>query len=189
MLMLVTGVALTGWNWISHYRKAGREQDAFIAAIHALGGTVSSDIGGHPWFPVRTGHFVSFNGPSLRDKDLAHLSTFPAAKSVFRGDFRSSPVTDAGLAHLAKWTGMRVLYLDRSPITDRGIRNFARAKTGGLNTLRVAECRGITDGSIDDLLSLTPHYLAIDGTSITPAGTATLRAHVGPRSPRTNNDP
>jgi hypothetical protein len=189
VLVLFCGVALTGWNWISPYRKARREQDAFIAAVEALGGTVVSSTYGPSWFPVRHGHHVSFHRTPLGDKELAYLSTFPAAKSVVSCDLSSTLVTDAGLAHLANWSVMRSLYLHHCPITDRGISEFARVKTGGLGNLHVPGCRGITDASVDDLLRLAPDILEIGGTSITPSGAAMLQAHVWPRLPGYESDP
>jgi hypothetical protein len=184
VLVLVCGVALTGWNWISPYREARREQDPFIAAIEALGGTVTSSRYGPSWYAVRFGHSVSFSGRPLRDKDVAYLSTFPAAKSVFVCDMSSSLVTDAGLAHLAKWSQIGALRLDGCRITDEGISDFARVKMDGLISLHVVDCPGITDGSVDDLLKLAPDVLEIHGTSITPSGAARLEEHVWPRLPR-----
>ncbi len=128
VLVLLTGVTLTGWNSISPYHKAQREQDAFIAAIEALGGSVRSDTFGPSWFPVRTVYSVSFNGRPLRDKDLAYLSKFPAPKPPFSCDLSASLVTDAGLPHLAKWTTMESLTLDGCQITDRGIRELRERK-------------------------------------------------------------
>lgn len=162
LLVLLTGVTVTAWNWICR-----REQDRFIAAIEALGGQVTSDTFGPPWFPMRTVHSVFFSGRPLRDQDLAYLCKLRAPESPFRCDLSSSLVTDAGLPHLAKWTALDSLTLDRCQITDQGIREFARAKTGRLTFLSVVDCRGITDASLDDLLKLAPYNLEIQGTSIT----------------------
>lgn len=189
VLVLLCGVALTGWNWISPYHKARREQAAFIAAIEGLGGTVVSANYGPSWFPVQTAHVVSYNRQPLGDKDLAYLSTFPAAQFVIHCDLSSTLVTDACLAHLAKWSRIRDLRLDHCWITDRGISEFARVKTGGLGNLHVVDCRGITDGSVEDLLRLAPDILEIGGTSITPSGAGMLQAHVWPRLPGYESDP
>lgn len=189
VLVLLCGVALTGWNWISPYRKARQEKDALIAAIEALGGTVTSSTYGPSWYPVRVANNISFNGQPLRDRDLANLSTFPAAKSVVSCDLSSTLVTDSGLAHLGKWPVLQYLRLDCCCITDQGINEFARVKTGGLGNLHVVDCRGITDSSVDDLLRLAPDILEIHGTSITPSGAAKLQAHVWPRLPGYETDP
>ena len=189
VLVVLCGAALTGLNWISPYRKARHEQAEFIAAIEALGGTVASATYGPSWYPVQTAHVVSFNRQPLGDKDLAYLSTFPAAQFVIHCDLSSTLVTDARLAHLATCSRMQHLRLDRCWITDRGIREFARLKTGGLGSLHVVDCRGITDASVDDLLNLTSGLLIIDGTSISPSGMAKVHAHLRVRLPGTKWDP
>ena len=83
VLVLFCGVALTGLELDQSYRKArankmrlSRRSKPWAAASYRLPTA-------RPGFPCSTGHYVSFNGQPLRDKDLAYLSTFPAAKSVF----------------------------------------------------------------------------------------------------------
>ncbi len=160
----------------------------------AIGGV---DAGGKGIVEIRTGKATM--GENSRDSTTAAPSIGPAA-SVFgpliertvmrtaRTDaelahvdstvdgiiLRNAKVTDTGLARLASFSRLRLLWLDDTPISDAGLKNLA-----GLNGLRDLSLgrTGVTDSGLKQLAGLKQlESLSLSGDNITDAGLEHLKA-------------
>lgn len=74
--------------------------------------------------------------------------------------------------------GLTTLDLSFCPLTDHGLAAVARLTD--LEVLDVSDCPGITDASVEVLCSLTKlDFLGLGGTGLSPEGVGRLREHVG----------
>ncbi|HVK11793.1 MAG TPA: hypothetical protein VM597_23675 [Gemmataceae bacterium] len=110
------------------------------------------------------------NRAQIPDKLLKLLAEFPKLEAV---DFRSSGVTDEGLAHLKGLKGLRRLYLGRTDVTDEGLKHIAGLT--GLESLILSESK-VTDAGLKQVAGLKKlTNLEISGTAVTDAGLKELK--------------
>lgn len=156
MLVIVSVSCVVLAVWVVSTERRRRD----IGAIEALGGTV---------------RYVGNDGKS---------KSFPAAflrrwlppvyfDQVELVDLSGSSVTDAGLAHLERLSGLEELYLDSTQITDDGL-----AHLEGLTALQclILDDTQITDAGLGHLKGLTAlKCLVLANTQVTDAGLAHLQ--------------
>jgi Leucine Rich repeats (2 copies)/Leucine Rich repeat len=102
----------------------------------------------------------------VNDAGLACLEGLSNLESLMlRG---RNDVTDAGVAHLARMTSLKGLYLENSQITDAGLASVSGLT--GLETLNLARTQ-IGDGGLAHLDGLTRlEKLGLENTGVTDAG-------------------
>jgi Leucine-rich repeat (LRR) protein len=141
--------------------------------------------------------FAHLSDPAITDDDLATLVYLPNTREVFIGaTLQESKVSDKGLAHLQHLKDLRCLYingaqmtdnsvaiirrlshleelyLDRTAVTDVGLRHLSAIK---VRHLSLADTR-ITDEGLETLASMPQlEVLNISGTQITDAGLRRLQ--------------
>ena len=118
-------------------------------------------------------NFSTFNMPDskLTDKGLATIGTFTGLSHLVIPSH--SGITDAGISKLMGIKFLNILNLTRTNITDASMPFIAQNKH--LNKLFLSYT-GITDAAIPTLSNLSLQRLDIQGTAITPAGVAQLKA-------------
>ena len=115
---------------------------------------------------------ISFNSgvTDLGLQRLPELNRFPSLKTV---NFLSTPMTDAGLEHLANLPQLEALYLTSGKITDSGLVHLQK-----LPRLKELSLEGskITDAGLAHLQALSGlERLRFNGTPITDAGLEHLK--------------
>ena len=88
---------------------------------------------------------VYLQNTPITDAGLVHLAGLTNLQTL---SLRDTPVTDAGLVHLAGLTNLEHLNLDNTQITDAGLVHLA-----GLTNLEVLQLIGtqVTDGGVAEL--------------------------------------
>jgi hypothetical protein len=165
LLILFFGLGL---GWLGRAVHRANEQRRAVAAVRKSGGMVLYD---HQFSAPRGRPNPSGWGwvPTwLRDRlgdDFFH-----DVKTV---QFFSRPVTDDDLAPLATFDRLEELSISGSPITDAGLRHIAGL--GELRTVSLFDDRGLTDAGVAHLAGLTKlRTLALDNAGLTDAGLAHL---------------
>lgn len=118
-------------------------------------------------------HVERLAGPTLSDEDLEYLSQRTSVNELDLGD--NSFVTDEGMRHVAKIKGLQKLYLNRTNITDAGIRQLRKtpltyinlwetqigdkslgyiAEMGSMKQLQIKNCSRVTDAGVAKLAPL-----------------------------------
>jgi hypothetical protein len=83
-------------------------------------------------------------------------------------------VTDDDLAALKDWTSLTNLSLRRTKVTDAGLAHVE--KLTGLNYLTITGLPGVTDQGLDHLTGLKKlKRIGLQDTAVTPAGIAKLK--------------
>jgi hypothetical protein len=67
---------------------------------------------------------LQFKSTKITDAGLAHLKRLPQLRSV---SLENAAITDAGLAHLKALTGLEDLSLKGTGVTDAGVLEFQKA--------------------------------------------------------------
>ena len=104
-------------------------------------------------FPRLTSLTLS-GGGLITDAGLAHLPRLTGLTSLDLS--RCDRITDAGLEHLGQLTGLTSLNLSCRNITDAGVAHLARLNGLTSLTLRLSECRHITDAGVAHLRDFLP---------------------------------
>lgn len=185
--MVLTLAVGAGIGWVAHRAKVQREA---VAAIEAAGGSVRYDFqrssGGPPsapgkrsWFAWLVDHVgvdyvaspvairVDHEPHGFDDAVMAQVGRLERLEEL---DFISpfSPVTDAGMAHLAGLTRLKSLHLASPAITDDGLAHLAGLVD--LETLLISELP-ITSVGLRHLAGLRKlNRLALHGTRVRDLG-------------------
>ncbi len=120
-----------------------QKQDAAVAAIRKLGGTVTFDeknpakplvavdLSLLPGIDAGLAHLKGLTSlqdlylpPNMTDAGLEHLKGLTSLETLGLG---RPNVTDAGLEHLKGLTSLRTLYLDAAKVTDGGMKGLQSA--------------------------------------------------------------
>jgi hypothetical protein len=118
---------------------------------------------------------ILLHTPNITAGGMAALETFPALTTLWLVDIMDNSVTDQWLAHVARVSGLKTLFLAVAGVTDDGFAPFAGHPA--LEYLAL-HCHGLTDaclpaiGAITGLKKLAGH--SYDG-KITKEGIAELR--------------
>jgi Leucine Rich repeat len=157
------------------------DQEAAVAAVKRLGGTVMYDYQRPD--PTKPKVFdpkarpkdpdgfhrvilVSLRDTKASDDDLKALAKLPAVENL---DLSNTPVSGAGLAQLRELRALRHLYLSNTRMDDAGLEHLA-----GLTKLQSLLLDGtrVTDRGIKHLAGLTDldEWLGLDGTGVTDDG-------------------
>jgi len=111
---------------------------------------------------------INLENRPIVDADLARLKDFRGVVL----SLRSTPVSDAGLAHLAGLSNLLTLILDDTKITDAG---FVHLKGLGLESIQISG-ENITDAALMQLSEIsTLKRLSLDDTKVTDEGLLSLR--------------
>jgi internalin A len=115
---------------------------------------------------------LSFITTPVNDAGLAHLRDLSDLESLMlRG---CTGFSDAGLVHLERMVGLKGLYLDDAKVTDAGLahlRGMARLEFLGLDRA------GVTDAGLVHLDGMSRlRFLNLRGTRVTDAGLTRLKA-------------
>jgi len=153
LILLALGVTATVAN-----------EDA-LKAIRASGGTVTAM--GSEWV-------IGFEhgGRDLDDRGLEAVAELGA--TVRSLNLRDTKITDAGLKHLATFSGLRRLHLERTAIGDAGLVHLAK-----LDKLEVLNLYGTktSDAGLEKLMGLRRlRQLFVWQTEVTDAGCRRLQA-------------
>jgi hypothetical protein len=137
-------------GWLVYERNIVRERTVAILAIQDLGGTLKFD---------RTQSFRNWVRQLLGDKTPGE---------VVEVNMQAAKIRDADLAHVARMTKLKQLYLYNSPITDRGMTHLA-----GLKELKGLRLDGtqVTDFGLLHLANLQRlEHLDLYNTQVTNDG-------------------
>lgn len=122
--------------------------------------------------------FRELEPDQIDDSHLATLAGLEEGLEVFSSlDLSGSKVTDSGLEHLVKFTGLRELHLNNVAITAAGLASVAKVETLESLSLAGAPHRGTGLTSFDDGLAQLEqmHHLRelnLTGVNLTDAGLA-----------------
>jgi hypothetical protein len=156
MVVIVSVLCLRLSWWVI----AAERQRRAVAAIEEFGGNVD--------------YFQNYN--QAMGVPLALLRRWlPPVYSCEVGYARldKTQITDAGLAHLQRLTGLHILYLWNTQITDKGLTHLQGLT--GLDTLYLQNTH-VTGAGLADLQGLTNlRALHLDGTQVTDPGLAYLQ--------------
>ena len=142
------------------------EQEAAIAALEALGGSVrviaanTSDLEAA----------FHLSGTELTDEGLVHLTYLPDLRWL---NLRGTKVTDAGMATLAQCAGLTRLHLEKTGVGDAGLEQLK-----SLPELEYLNLYGtpVTDGGLAHLAEIkTLKKLYLWQSQVTAEGVARLR--------------
>lgn len=110
----------------------------------------------------------------VKDADLEPLAAF-GPDDVYQVNLRGTMITDAGLAHLSKLTGLERLHLERTKVTDAGLAHLKDLKQVAYLNLYGAEA--ITDAAAEHLTELRGlKKLYLWQTKVTDDGQAVIQA-------------
>ena len=116
----------------------------------------------------------SFDDTPITDASLKVLGAMPNIQGLTLSRTR---ITDAGLAYLAGLTNLNSLSVGSDHLTDAATPALARLTS--LERLNLSENPALTDAGLPPLRALTGlRQLRLEGTGITPAGAAALRAAI-----------
>ncbi len=121
--------------------------------------------------------WYSFAATDLTDDGLRKWSQFPNAAKVWFLSVNSARVTDAGLAHLQRFAGVRMLGLGQMKLTDDSLKHLA-----GLTELSqlFLQLTPVGDKGLIHLTKLPRlKRLSLNGTKVTNAGLETLGQMAG----------
>lgn len=189
VLMLLAAGML---GWLRHHFNRIAEEQAAVAAIQELGGSVSrSQTGeeldqsgkvvqrpaGPQWLRNLFGDglfdnidSIAYRGPHCLEV-LGHLDN---VRGLRRLSLTGTSVSDESLAHLTRFTNLRGLGLDSASITDAGLGQLEAL--GNLEELRLRNT-AISDQCVESLLKLRRlESLDVSGTHLTEEGMRRLRA-------------
>ncbi|MEK6247091.1 MAG: discoidin domain-containing protein [Planctomycetales bacterium] len=142
------------------------DEQAAIAKIHELGGTVRSVAANDDSKDVD----FHLSGTELTDEGLNQVAQL---KNVVWLNLKDTAITDAGLKYLAGLTGLKKLHLERTAVSDAGL-----AHLKGLNDLEYLNLYGtkVTDAGVDHLASLKNlKHLYLWKSKVTEDGAEKLR--------------
>jgi hypothetical protein len=177
--LVVTAICVALTYWVIPAEKQRRA----VAAIEAVGGhaeyfepqanrlTFVEPIL-RRWLPASYFDGVQMVGLYGRGNDtlLAHLESLTGLEVL---DLDHSNVTDIGLAHLQGQTGLKELYLSETAITDAALTRLQPLKH--LQVLNLGQTL-ITDSGLSDLRGLSDlQYLDLSGTQVTDEGLVNLQ--------------
>ena len=116
LVLVVSGFAVAAWS-------RERSERTVVALIEANGGTVQR-VG---WFDPRIWHWqgvekVKLRGTGTDSGMLGSLQHLPALRSL---DLADTPFRDQDLSHLLRCAGLTKIRLDRTAITDAGLKQIA----------------------------------------------------------------
>lgn len=139
------------------------QRNTDIARIEDLGGHIGRE-GNDPNAPVTSIDLSRCQ--SLKDDDMRILSSFPELTEL---QLHGSPITDAGLKHVAVLTKLTYLGLiNAQKITDAGMKELAGLQN--LEELRIGNT-GISDAGLKDLAQLKSlKMVGLLGTPMTEEG-------------------
>ena len=110
----------------------------------------------------------------VKDVDLEPLAAF-GPDDVYQINLRGTMITDAGLAHLSKLTGLERLHLERTNLTNAGLAHVKGLEQ--LAYLNLYATPAISDGCVDHLKHLTGlRKLFLWQTKVTDAGEEAIKA-------------
>jgi Leucine Rich repeat len=108
---------------------------------------------------------VDFFSLPVSDADLKHLAKFPGLKELYLG---STDVTDAGIKELGALKELDTLYLSSTKVTDTALKDLARLKN--LKTLMLS-FTGVTDTGLQELAGLKQlEVVSLFRTDVTDSG-------------------
>ncbi|HEV3004745.1 MAG TPA: hypothetical protein VGX78_09800, partial [Pirellulales bacterium] len=123
--------------WLGFVADAGHRQARAVAAIEALGGSVSYEggtdatAGPTGWLARRLGNGlvrnvsdVYLSGRTFDDARLDCVADLPAVESV---NFVSTPLTDAGLEHLKGLKRLKRVDVRFTQVSDDGVQRLRKA--------------------------------------------------------------
>ena len=128
VLLVLLGVCGFLWIGLHAYRR-----HLFIRKIEDVGGVVVTqrgpkwlrDVLGDERMRILTEpRSIWFEGSSVADEDLLLLQEVPNLEAV---GLNATAVTDSGLAHLKKVTGLKMLVLDGKRFSDDAIEDLSSA--------------------------------------------------------------
>ena len=190
---LLNGVMLAGcgFAWLGLKVREARQQQAAVAAIEKLGGTVDYDyqfdsrgdylqgavLPGPAFFRALLGddsfrsvHSVHLTGMPVSDADVWQLTRrFPRLKQL---EIDDTQVSDAGLEPLSRFRELEDLRLSGTRVTDAGLKHLA-----GMPNLKVLTLRqtNVTDAGLKHLAGMSNlEMLDLYQTNVTDAGLAHL---------------
>lgn len=137
---------------------------AVVAAIEALGGKVDRVGGG----AVDTVYFRGIE--QIEDEDLAILKLLPGLRGLY---LNQTPISDAGLKHVAGLKRLIVLGLTGTKITDAGLKELA-----GLQNLELLQLSdtAITDVGLKEVAKFKKlRRLLVTNTRVTEGGIGELK--------------
>jgi hypothetical protein len=161
LLWLVVVVAVP-LSWLATNQTRARHQARIVAEVAKLGGIVIDDLDyfsamtsqrreppeprwirtlfGEDFFREVT--FVGFLGKSVDDLQFAEFSRLSGIDRIPGLNLVGTKITDEGAKHLRHWSGLRVLYLSQTAITDASLTNLVglrRLSHLGLDETKVTE--------------------------------------------------
>ena len=147
---------------------AKESQDAAVAAIRKLGGTVTFDEE-NPGKPLIG---VNLSSTKVTDAGLQHLKGLTKLQSL---NLSRNEVSDAGLEHLKGLTSLQMLYLGGTKVTDAGLVHLKGLTS--LQTLSLSHTK-VTDAGLVHLKRLK--FLGLEGCEgVTDAGLVHLKGLTG----------
>jgi len=186
LLLLVTAIGL-GLGWASWKLNEIRQHQRVVEEVRRLGATVSFEhqlnnpnpvAPGPRWLKRILGEDflaevtqIQLNDERVNDDTLALIATLPNEGSSLIAT--SDGITDEGLEHLAKGTGLDALEIHSANVTIAGYENLKKLKK--LESLIVRDER-IDDSWLPVLADLTQvRYLTLTQTRVTDAGLTHLK--------------
>jgi hypothetical protein len=131
-LLVVMTLASCFLGWLTYERNTVRKRAVAIATIQELGGIVKFDRA-QPFRPHWLRPLLGDNSPGevvevnmqaakIRDADLAHVARMTKLKQLY---LYNSPITNRGMTHLAGLKELKGLRLDGTQVTDAGLVHLA----------------------------------------------------------------
>jgi Leucine-rich repeat (LRR) protein len=174
-LLVLMLLACIGMGWLAVKLQRVRQEQAAVAAIEGLGGSVvwaypdlSRELPGRAWLRklLGDGFFARPDFVEIRnDAAMEYLTELTHIPNLLLID---TQFTDTGLEHLKELTRLRKLYLVNTQVTSDGLRHLK-----GLTQLTTLFLIGIpvTDAGLEHLTALTQlQLLYLDSTQVTDAG-------------------
>lgn len=147
--------------------EAAALEQSLAALQRDLPGRLSFVVPGKP----ELGYAAGSNASAVEDGHLAAMA--PVSARLVSMDLQQTKITDAGVATLKGFTGLRRLHLQNTAITDAALQSLA-----ALSALEELNLYGtsITDAGLRHLASSkTLRKINLWQTRVTPAGVANLR--------------
>jgi hypothetical protein len=170
VLVCVTACAVLAGFWAAYIQPYFQEQ-RILAEMQSKELAVTTEATGPRWLQSLAGGKFAQRvvrvdvGSDATDADLRRLVGFSHLHTVMIA--KGPEVTDEGLAHLAKVSGLRALMLGRAQVSDEGLRHLRRAKN--LRELWIGSDR-ITDDGLAAIGSLSELRLFAVEANVTDEG-------------------
>jgi hypothetical protein len=145
--------AVLGLGGTLHYDYQFDEQVAFVHDAQPSAPRWASDLVGEDYFAKVVA--VDLSGADCRDEHLVDLLGLPALREL---NLTNTPITDAGVAYLAKMTNLTSLSIADTRVSDEGV--VALIRLPRLQRLSL-EGSDVTPATIRKLLDARPEWTVL----------------------------